>query len=212
MIRVTSVNVGKAETLEGPNRVFVTGINKKPTAKTVAVEELGLVNDAVCDAKFHGGPDQAVYLYRQEDYAWWSLELGREICAGMFGDNLTVEGLEGPALMVGDCLRFPDLELQVTAPRIPCATLAAQMGSPEFVSAYIQAERPGIYLRVTRTGSVTAGDEIELVPYDRSSISTVTFFRDIQCKLTGDEIRRYLELPIDIRTRTDLETRLKKAR
>ena len=210
MIRVTSVNIGKEETLKGPNRIFVTGINKKPIAEAIAVEELGVQNDAVCDAKYHGGPDQAVYLYRQEDYAWWSNELGRDIGAGTFGDNLTVEGLDGPALMVGDRLRFPDLELEVTAPRIPCSTLAAKMGDPKFVRAFVQAERPGIYFRVIQTGTVTAGDEVELVPYGQDSISTVTFFRDIQRKLTGDEIQRYLELPIDIRSRTELENQLEK--
>ncbi len=208
MIRVTSVNIGKEETLKGPNRIFVTGINKKPIAEAIAVEELGVQNDAVCDAKYHGGPDQAVYLYRQEDYAWWSNELGRDIGGGTFGDNLTVEGLDGPALMVGDRLRFPDLELEVTAPRIPCGTLAAKMGDPKFVRAFVQAERPGIYFRVIQTGTVTAGDEVELVPYGQDSISTVTFFRDIQRKLTEDEIQRYLELPIYILSRTELEKQL----
>jgi MOSC domain-containing protein YiiM len=212
MIRVTSVNIGKEETLKGPDRDFVTGINKKPVVATIMVDELGLRNDAVCDTRYHGGPDQAIYLYRLEDYAWWSNELGRDVAAGMFGDNLTLQGLDGPALMVGDRLRFTDLELEVTAPRIPCSTLATKMGDPKFARAFVQAERPGIYVRVTQTGSITVGDAAELVPYARDSISTVTFFRDIQRKLSGQEIRRYLELPIDIRSRTDLEKRLGKAR
>ena len=210
MITVTSVNIAKEESLESPDRTFITGINKKPV-DGITVEELGVRNDAVCDVRHHGGPDQAVYLYRQEDYAWWSEELGHVIEPGTFGENLTVSGLESPALMVGDRLKFPDLELEVTAPRIPCSTLAAKMGNPKFLNAYIQAERPGIYFRVIKTGTVSTGDEVELIAYYKNSISTVTFFRDIQRKLTADEIRQYLEIPIDIRSRTDLEHRLNKA-
>jgi MOSC domain-containing protein YiiM len=208
MIKVTSVNTGVIETITVSGRNFETGINKKPSAGSVAVGELGLEDDAVCDVRFHGGPDQAVYLYRQEDYDWWSGELGRNISAGRFGENLTVEGLQTPALMVGDLLRFPDLELQVTAPRIPCSTLATTMGDKKFARTFMKAGRPGIYFRVLRTGSISVDDEIELVPYTGESISTVEFFHEYHNKISDERIKQYLELPIDIRSRTDLEERL----
>jgi MOSC domain-containing protein YiiM len=210
MIEVISVNIGQRESLVDGDRRYETGINKKPRVESVAVGETGLQGDAVCNTRHHGGPDQAVYLYRIEDYDWWSSELGREVAAGTFGENLTVEGLNDPALMVGDRLRFPDLELEVTAPRIPCSTLATTMGDSKFAKAFMQAGRPGIYFRVTRAGTVTSGDEIELIPNKNKSISTVTFFHDFHRKLSHEEIQHYLELPIDIRSRTDLEKRLKK--
>lgn len=210
MIKVVSVNTGKVETITVAGRTFETGINKKPVPASVTVGDLGLMNDAICDSRFHGGPDQAVYLYRQEDYDWWAGELGHVIGAGKFGENLTVEGLQGPGLMVGDVLRFPDLELQVTAPRIPCSTFATTMGDPKFAKAFMQAARPGIYLRVIRTGSVSVNDEIELIRYENESISTVEFFNEYHSKLSSERIKQYLELPIDIRSRTDLEERLAK--
>ncbi len=210
MIIVTSVNIGQRETIQDGKRRYQTGINKKPVTEPVMVGEIGLQGDAVCDTRSHGGPDQAVYLYRSEDYEWWSSELGRKIGAGTFGENLTVAGLSSPALMVGDRLRFPDLVLEVTAPRIPCSTLATTMGDAKFAKTYMQASRPGIYFRVIRIGTVTRGDEIELIPNENKSISTVTFFHDFHRKLNREEIKRYLELPIDIRSRTDLEKRLKK--
>ena len=210
MIKVTSVNIGQRETIIDGDRRYETGINKKPLTVSVAVGESGLQGDAVCDTRHHGGPDQAVYLYRNEDYDWWSSELGREIGPGTFGENLTVEGLIDPALMVGDRLRFPDLELEVTAPRIPCSTLATTMGDSKFARAYMRPGRPGIYFRVIRTGTVASGDEIELISNKNKSISTVTFFHDFHRKLNNEEIKQYLELPIDIRSRTDLEERLKK--
>ncbi len=212
MIKVTSVNIGQRETINDGDRSYETGINKKPVTVPVLVAKSGLQDDAVCDTRHHGGPDQAVYLYRKEDYAWWSNELGREVGAGTFGENLTVEGLSDPALMVGDRLRFPDLELEVTAPRIPCSTLATVMGDSRFARAYMQAGRPGIYFRVIKTGSVTRGDEAELIPTGEDSISTVMFFHDFHRKLSREEIGRYLKLPIDIRSRTDLEKRLEKSK
>jgi MOSC domain-containing protein YiiM len=210
MIRVTSVNTGVVETITVSGRSFGTGINKKPSSGSVAVGELGLEDDVVCDSRVHGGPDQAVYLYRQEDYDWWSVRLEQDISAGKFGENLTVEGLKTPALMVGDILRFPDLELQVTAPRIPCSTLATTMGDKKFAKAFMKAGRPGLYFRVLKSGRVSVDDEIELVPYTDDSISTVEFFHEYHSKLSNDRIKQYLELPIDIRSRTDFEERLNK--
>ena len=212
MIRVTSVNTGTAEAITVAGRSFETGINKKPLAGSIRVGRLGLEKDVVCDNRFHGGPDQAVYLYRQEDYDWWSGELGRDIGAGKFGENLTVEGLQEPGLMVGDVLRFPNLELQVTAPRIPCSTFATIMGDNKFAKAFMKAGRPGIYFRVLKTGTVAVNDEIELVPFRAQSISTVEFFHEYHSKLSSVRIQQYLDLPIDIRSRTDLEERLVKGR
>jgi MOSC domain-containing protein YiiM len=208
-IKVISVNCSTAESITVAGRSFVTGINKQPKRGGVAVGTLGLEGDAVIDSRFHGGPDQAVYLYRQEDYDWWIAE-GLDVCAGKYGENLTVTGLPGPGLMVGDILLFPDLELQVTAPRIPCSTLATIMGDPGFAKVFMQAARPGIYFRVLRPGSVSIGDEIELIPTTSKSISTIDFFHEFHSKLSDDRIRAYLELPIDIRSRTDLEARLSK--
>ena len=205
MISVTQVNRGKPEPLDMGNRVATTGIFKQPVEGPVAVGEEGLESDAIMDRKHHGGPDQAVYLYRTEDYEFWSRQLRRDIEPGTFGENLTVNGLSGPGLMVGDRLVLPNLELQVSAPRIPCNVLAARMGDKKFAKMFVQAERPGIYCRVLRTGTVTAGDTLELIPFEEDSISTIEFFRDFHRKMSMEEMKRYLALPIDIRSRTYLE-------
>ena len=112
--------------------------------------------------------------------------------------------------MVGDILRFPDVEMQVTAPRIPCNTLATRMGDKMFAKAFVKAERPGIYLRVLKAGQLKAGETGELIPFDQDSISTVVFFKDFHRKLSVEEMQRYLELPIDIRSRTFLEEEIAK--
>ena len=209
-MRITSVNVGKAERLAGPSFRGQTGIFKRPVAGPVEIGELGLAGDAVLNGKHHGGPDQAVYLYRQEDYDWWSKELGTTLAPGTFGDNLTVTGLAEPGLGIGSRLVFETLILEATAPRIPCNTLAHRMGDPRFAGRFVRAERPGIYCRVIEPGSVTAGDAFTLLPGDPDGVSTLEIFRGTSRQLTRAELTRFLAAPIDIRTRRDLEAKLEK--
>ncbi len=211
-MHIVSVNVGKKTgipRLGGGN--VTTGINKQPVSTTVDVDELGLSDDDVRNTVHHGGPDQAVYLYRQEDYDYWSQMLEREIVPGMFGVNLTVTGLPDPFLAVGDAIIFPDLRLQVTAPRIPCNTLAAKMGDKLFPKKFIGAALLGIYCSVLQPGSITVGDTFTVEEYEGDRITTVEFFRDWLGKMSADDIKRYLAVPIDIRTRTKLLERQRKS-
>lgn len=209
-MHIVSVNVGQESEL---NRIgggkITTGINKVPISTAVSVGDLGLADDAVCDTKFHGGPDQAVYLYRQEDYDYWSAALGREVAAGSFGENLTVAGLPDPYLCVGDEIVLPNVRLQVTAPRIPCSTLAAKMGDKLFPKKFIKAQLPGIYCRVLARGSVQAGDFFTIAAYDGDRITTVEFFNDWLGKMSHEQLKRYLKVPIDIRSREVMEEKIR---
>src|SRR5262245_53395610 len=137
-MHITSVNVGQRQTIRRARSSGSTGIYKQPV-EHAQITEKSLVGDAICDTENHGGPDQAVYIYGEPDYAWWSSELGRALAPGTFGENLTVAGLESAQLNIGDRLRIGTALLEVTAPRIPCATLAARMGEPAFVKRFRQA-------------------------------------------------------------------------
>ena len=214
MIEVISVNVGAARMLAGRSFNGQTGIFKEPVPGSTAVTELGLEGDAVLDSKHHGGPDQALYLYRQEDYDWWSTEQasddGGRFEPGTFGENLTVRGLPAVSLRIGSRLTSASLILEVTAPRIPCNTLAQRMNDARFAKQFIQAERPGIYLRVLQAGNVQPGDTFELTGNDSEGPSTLEMFRAAYRKLNRDELNRFLAAPIDIRSRRDYEAQLKK--
>ncbi|MGD8417378.1 MAG: MOSC domain-containing protein, partial [Pseudomonadales bacterium] len=138
---VTSINIGRPRSLNGKSFRGETGIFKEPVATPVRLDVLGIDGDAVLNERHHGGPDQAVYLYRQEDYDWWSETLQRPIAPGTFGENLTVSGLPSPDLPIGARLEFDQVLLEVTAPRIPCNTLAERMGDARFARAFVRAER-----------------------------------------------------------------------
>ncbi|MBL4680017.1 MAG: MOSC domain-containing protein [Pseudomonadales bacterium] len=212
MIKICSVNIGRKRSFDMGNRVSETGIFKLRQPDAVKVSTLGLVGDVICDARYHGGPDQAVYIYRQEDYLWWENELGKTLESGIFGENLTIEGIEGAGLYIGDRLQFDELVLEITAPRIPCGLFARRVEDPGFVKKFLQAGRPGFYCRVISEGQIAEGNTGMLVPTTLESISTVEFSSDVGQKLSIEKIQRYLDLPIDMRSREGFEKKLNSLR
>jgi MOSC domain-containing protein YiiM len=162
-MRLLTVNVVE-ELIPGPKDTGLTAIDKRPQAGRVPVGELGLRGDQVCDTKSHGGLDQALYAYAVEDSAWWAGELGREIPPGLFGENLVTEGLDVTNALIGEVWRIGDeVEVMVRAPRIPCVTFQHRMEIPGWIKRFHQEGRPGAYLKVLKTGTLGAGDTIEVV-------------------------------------------------
>ena len=158
-MRISSVNVGAAEQISHDGKSMTTGICKRPVEGAIRVTELGLEGDAIVDQKHHGGVDQAIYVYSQDDYRWWTEAAGREFPAGLFGENLTIEGLPGN-LFIGDRLLVGDVVLEATSPRIPCGTLATRLQDRGFGMVFRQAARPGVYCRVLNPGVVQAGTRL----------------------------------------------------
>ena len=138
--------------------------------------------------------------------------IGKEnLTAGTFGDNLTVSELESAQFNIGDHLHIGSTILEVSAPRIPCSTLASRMGDPQFVKKYRQAERPGLYCRVIQEGSVQTGNEVKLERYAGETLSILQMFRDYYDNNKSEEtLRLHLRAPIAIRARLETEEDLKK--
>ncbi len=229
-MQILSVNVGKARPIA--SKTGETGIYKEP-AGAVEITRNGLAGDAICDTENHGGVDQAVYIYGEGDYAWWTAELDREMEPGMFGENLTVSELESADYVIGDRFHIQTssgdgvvldgvvldgVVLEVTAPRIPCGTFAQRMGDPQFVKRFRHAERPGLYCRVLVPGTVQPGDAVAVERYverdDQRAGEPVTareMFRDFyEPSLDEATLRRYLAAPIAIRDREAKEAELAK--
>ena len=204
-MKLISVNIGEKQTQQKGDELETTGIYKLPIQESVEIKSLGIEKDFICDQKNHGGADQAIYIYGQPDYDWWSNELKRELVPGTFGENLTISELESAALNIGDRLYVGGVILEVTAPRIPCSTLAARMGDAMFVKIYRRAERPGLYCRVIREGVVRTGDKVTVKKYVNESLSIGRAFHDYYEKLDETAIRFYLDLPIAVRWRKELE-------
>ncbi len=155
--------------------VGTTAIDKQPVEGAVKVGRRGLYADVQADRTHHGGEDQAVYAYAAEDADWWAEQLGREVPAGFFGENLRVAGLEVSNVRVGERWRIgagsDAVVLEVTHARTPCLTFARWMGrngaipeSAGWVRRFSEARRLGTYLRVLTPGRVRPGDPIDVIP------------------------------------------------
>jgi MOSC domain-containing protein YiiM len=202
-MKILAVCIGNPERL--PGKRYKTGINKHAFGGSVVVDREGLVGDAICNKKHHGGVDQAIYLEGSTTLDWWSEQLGHKIAPGTFGENLVIEGLDNRGVAVGDRFIAGDLVLEATAARIPCATFAARMGDPQFVKRYTQAARPGVYCRVIHGGLATAGDPVEFCPFDGARVTMPEMMATFGRRLSSQDRARYLAAPVHYKLRNALE-------
>ncbi|MGM0928589.1 MAG: MOSC domain-containing protein [Actinomycetota bacterium] len=146
------------------SKVGITGIDKRPVDGRVPLRSVGLHADVQADRKNHGGELKALYAYAQEDADAWSAELGRDIPPGLFGENLRTTGVQVSGALVGERWQIGrEVVVEVTMPRIPCATFARHMDEPRWVKRFQQKGLPGAYLKVITAGSLAAGDEIHVL-------------------------------------------------
>jgi MOSC domain-containing protein YiiM len=160
MPTVVSVNIGEPRTVAWAGRSVTSAIWKTPVEGRVAVRGVNLAGDDQADRRVHGGPDKAVYAYSAEDYAWWSTELGTNVDIATFGENLTTEGIDLSACVIGTRWQVGSATLEVAQPRQPCFKLGMRMGDAHFVDRFGEAARPGAYLRIVGDGEIGAGDAI----------------------------------------------------
>lgn len=170
MPQIISVQVGTPRTYrEHPSgnpleRPWTTAIEKTRVTGPVWAGALGLVGDGVQDTSCHGGPWQAILMYSAEHYPKWNAELGRsDMGPGMFGENLTVTGLDEAIVCIGDRLRMGDVEVEVTIPRGPCNTLAQWLGEKEIIRLVLANHRSGWYLKILTEGYLESGMEVEML-------------------------------------------------
>jgi MOSC domain-containing protein YiiM len=162
MARLISVNVGRPRTFELKDKTHSSSIWKSPVSGRVAVRGVNVDGDEQADLKVHGGPDKAVYSYAEEDYRWWSNQLGEKIGPGTFGDNLTTSGIDLNGALIGERWRVGTTVLEVAQPRLPCFKLGVRMEDPGFPRKFSDARRWGAYLRIIEDGEVGAGDTVEV--------------------------------------------------
>jgi MOSC domain-containing protein YiiM len=157
------------------------------------VRPLGLFGDVQAERQHHGGVDQAVYAYAEEDAEQFAAVLEREVTPGLFGENLRTRGIDVTGAVVGERWRVGEqVLLEVTFPRTPCGTFERRMRLPGWQDVFRDAGAPGAYLRVLRTGSIRAGDAIEVVERPEHGVTVGRWFsasapEDAEVLLDADE-------------------------
>jgi MOSC domain-containing protein YiiM len=170
--RLISVSAGEPKTITWMGRTEMTGIWKTPLGGRVAVRGVNVAGDGQADPRAHGGPHKAVYAYAREDQQWWETALGRPMEPGIFGENLTVTGVDVTGAVIGERWAIGTVLFEVAQPRIPCWKLGARMNDPEFPRRFSLAGRPGAYLRIVNEGELGTGDEVLIVHRPDHGVTT----------------------------------------
>ncbi len=163
-MKLVSVNTGLPRVVTWHGINVTTGIFKQPVEGRVAVRKLNLDGDRQADLIVHGGEDKAVYCYPVSHYDYWTRELpGLQLPMGMFGENLTADGLLEDSVHIGDRFSIGSAEVIVTQPRLPCYKLGVRFQADDMVKRFLASGRTGFYFAVTREGEVGAGDDIKVI-------------------------------------------------
>ena len=195
-MRIVSLNVGRPRLVVWQDRSVSTGIFKEPVEGRVMMRTLNLDGDRQADLTVHGGVTKAVYAYPFEHYAFWRSELPEmNLPWGMFGENLTVEGLEESSTNIGDKFRIGDAEVMVTEPRMPCYKLGVKFKRADIIRRFLVSRRTGFYFSVLKEGEVGARDEIEGISRDEHGVTVADISRlYARDKTDVDMMRRALEV------------------
>jgi MOSC domain-containing protein YiiM len=177
-MKVLSVNVGLPREVVSKGKSVTTAIFKDPIEGRVQIRTLNLDGDRQADLTVHGGVDKAVYAYPAEHYDYWRRELpDMELPWGMFGENLTVEGMFEDELNIGDRFQIGSAELMVKQPRLPCYKLAVKFRRDDIIKRFLDSGRTGFYFAVLKEGDVGAGDSIEMLSGDNNGLTVAGLTR-----------------------------------
>lgn len=163
-MQLLSLNTGTPREHLWNGRPVRTSIFKTPMEGPRRVSFLNIEGDEQSDLRVHGGINKAVYAYDLSHYQHWKNVLQREDWPpGLFGENLTTEGLLDQEVRIGDVYQIGTAELQAVQPRFPCMKLNIRFGLPNMVERFMAERRNGIYFKVVKEGTLQAGDEINLI-------------------------------------------------
>lgn len=177
-MKILSVNVGLPRQIVSGGKSVMTGIYKSAVHRRVKVGRLNLEGDRQADLSVHGGPNKAVYAYPSEHYDYWRREFpGIDMPWGMFGENLTLEGLLEDGVHVGDRLQIGTAVLMATQPRQPCYKLGIKFHCDDMPERFLASRRTGFYFAVAEEGELGEGDAIKPVHPDANEISIADILR-----------------------------------
>ena len=171
-MKVISLNTGKPRPFCYNGKEGFTSIFKSPVEGERKVSALNIEGDAQTDLTVHGGELKAVYSYDISYYHHWRNILNRdEWSYGLFGENLTTEGLTDDKVFIGNVYRAGSVCLKAIQPRFPCFKLNIRFGIEDMLQQFMQQGKNGIYFSVVEEGSLQAGDSIKLVEASKYKIT-----------------------------------------
>ena len=163
-MKIVSTNIGEPRVMNWNGKEVKTGIFKFPVDHPIFLGSEDVENDHVIDRRYHGGIDKACYLYSADHYNYWKkLYPELDFFWGMFGENLTVEGLHETQVNIGDIFQIGEAVVQATQPRQPCFKLEFRFKNNHIVKQFVDSGFSGVYVRIIKNGNVKTGDQVELI-------------------------------------------------
>lgn len=163
-MKILSLNVGTPRPALWNGKTVMTGIFKTPVSDRRRIVKSNIEGDEQADLRVHGGVDKAIYAYDITHYTYWKTQLERnDWPMGLFGENLTTEGLPDDEVRIGDIFRMGTALLQAIQPRFPCYKLNIRFDRTDMIDRFFAGGRHGIYFRILEEGTLQAGDPIELI-------------------------------------------------
>ncbi len=163
-MKVVSTNIGKAKEIAYLGKKIKTGIYKYPVSEGVLLEESDVKGDDVVDRIDHAGIDKACYLYSADVYNYWKEYYPNlDWNYGMFGENLTIEGLDETNILIGTQYKIGGAIIEVSQPRQPCFKFGIRMETQRIIKQFINTTYSGFYVRVLQNGKVQPGDCLETI-------------------------------------------------
>lgn len=176
-MKVISTNIAKPTTFIWNGKEVTTGIYKTPTNESIYLGKEQVKGDEISNRDVHGGAYKACYLFSSNQYNYWkNLYPNLEWNHGMFGENLTVEGLDETKLNIGDTYKVGTALIQITQPREPCFKFGHKFGSQKVLKQFIDHGFPGTYVKVLEEGVVQTGDSLQLIKGADSNLTIAQFF------------------------------------
>lgn len=157
----------------------MTSIFKSSVTGKRKVSFTNVEGDEQADLRVHGGIYKAVYAYDISYYHHWKTILERsDWNYGLFGENLTTEGLTDDKVRIGSIYRIGSVYLQAIQPRFPCIKINIRFGLADMIEWFVNEKKNGIYFKVVKEGEMQNGDEVTLV---EESLHEVTIQDFAEC-------------------------------
>lgn len=188
-MKIVSTNISNPTTILWRGKQVQTGIYKTPTSKPIFLDRLDVKGDTVSDRRVHGGEFKACYIFSEDHYQYWQdLYPNLNWEYGMFGENLTVAGLNETKIHVGDIYQIGEALVQVTQPREPCFKFGVKFGTQKVLKQFIEHGYPGTYLRVLEEGYVEKGDSFNLIEKPNNRLTVQQLFNLIFSKTKDQDL------------------------
>jgi len=182
-LKITSTNIAQAKSITWNNKQEKTGIFKEPTTEPIYLGKEDVKGDEVSNREVHGGEYKACYLFSLEQYPYWkNLYPNLDWKYGMFGENLTISGLDETNLIIGSIYEVGNALIEITQPREPCYKFGLKFGDQQVLKQFIEHGYPGTYVRVLKEGTVKKGDDLTLIKTPENRLTTFDFFKLLYSK------------------------------